>query len=270
MFDGFGVTLSPIGPWPVLVGLATAVLVLTLWAYSRRLRGSTGRWRWVALTLRLLALLLCLLAALRPSVLLKEKKRQAASLVVLMDSSTSMLLSDEVGGKTRWHVGTDSMNQVREFGKSLGPDLDVKFFRFDSNLSEPKEAELTEDPKGRETRLGTAMLDVQKRQESTSRRIARMIRLLGLCVKQRSQSPGRRPAAQGTRRTRGDRRPRDRERGSELTRYQVSRYSQCPDCLCEESARGGAARWWHEGIPARRSTSSSWSRASPNRWRASR
>jgi hypothetical protein len=74
MIHGMSVSFSPIGPWFVIVGGTVAVTVLTLWAYSRRLRGSGGRWRYFALTLRLLALLLCLLAALRPSVVLSEKK----------------------------------------------------------------------------------------------------------------------------------------------------------------------------------------------------
>jgi len=174
MFQDISISLSPIGPWPVLVGAALAVLALTLWAYSRRLRGTSGRWRWFALSLRLLALLLCLMAALRPSVFLKEKKRQAASLVFLIDSSTSMLMADEVRGKTRWQVGKEALDQAREFAKGLGPDLEVKFYRFDATVSEPKEGDLTAEPKGRETDLGSAMLDVQKRQQGISKRIARM------------------------------------------------------------------------------------------------
>jgi len=115
------------------------------------------------------------MAALRPSVFLKEKKRQAASLVFLIDSSTSMLMADEVRGKTRWQVGKEALDQAREFAKGLGPDLEVKFYRFDATVSEPKEGDLTAEPKGRETDLGSAMLDVQKRQQGISKRIARMV-----------------------------------------------------------------------------------------------
>ena len=175
MFQDISITFSPIGPWPFLVGAASAVLALTLWAYSRRLRGTSGRWRWFALSLRLLALLLCLMAALRPTVLLKEKKRQPASLVFMIDSSTSMLMADEVRGKTRWQVGKEALDQAREFAKGLGPDLDVKYYRFDATVSEPKEGDLTAEPKGHETDLGTAMQDVQKRQKGVSKRIARMV-----------------------------------------------------------------------------------------------
>ena len=85
-----------------------------------------------------MALLLCLLAALRPSVVLKEKKRQAASLVFLLDSSTSMSSQDEVRGQPRWDVAKKALEQAHETAKTLGPNLDTSVFRFDSKLAEAK------------------------------------------------------------------------------------------------------------------------------------
>ena len=117
----------------------------------------------MALGLRLLALLLCLLAALRPSVILQEKKRQAASLVFLLDSSTSMTLGDEVRGQTRWAVARQALDQALETAKGLGPNLEVRTYRFDANMREAKLDEKTE-PEGRETDLGPAMLDAEKRE----------------------------------------------------------------------------------------------------------
>jgi hypothetical protein len=176
MFKSFSVSLNPIGPWPLLVGAAVAVLFLTLWAYTRRLRGSSGGWRWVALSLRLLALLLCLLAALRPSVILQEKKRQAASLVFLLDSSTSMTLGDEVRGQTRWAVARKALEQALETAKSLGPNLEVKTYRFDANLREAKlDDKPAAEPEGRETDLGPAMLEAEKREAQNNKRVARMV-----------------------------------------------------------------------------------------------
>ena len=76
MNRGISVNFSPIGgSWILLVGAVLAVMVLTLMAYSRRLKGTAGRWRWFAVTLRMLALLLCLMAALRPTVTMQEKKK---------------------------------------------------------------------------------------------------------------------------------------------------------------------------------------------------
>jgi uncharacterized membrane protein len=177
MTPGISVSLNPIGPWPVLLGAAVAVTALTLWAYSRRLKGTLGRWRYFALTLRLFALLLCLLAALRPSVFLNEKKKQDASIVVLVDTSGSMLINDEVRGQSRWDVAVQAVKQAREFGKTLGPELDVRVYGFDSKLTEPKVGELVEDakPRGRETAPGSAMLETRKRIEGTARRMARLV-----------------------------------------------------------------------------------------------
>ena len=177
MLHDVSLTFNPIGPWPVLLGASVAVTALTLWAYSRRLKGSDGRWRYVAVALRLLALLLCLLAALRPSVILNEKKKQNSSVVVLVDTSTSMTIGDEVRGQTRWDVAKEAISQARDFAKTLGPDLDVKFYPFDSKLSEPKAGEMVEElkPSGRETKLGSGMLDAQKKTENSSRRLARLV-----------------------------------------------------------------------------------------------
>ncbi len=177
MIQGISVSFSPIGPWPLLVAASLVVLWLTLWAYSLRLKGTSGRWRLVALSLRLLALLLCLLAALRPSVVVKEKKRQGASIVFLLDDSTSMLLSDEVGGKTRWDVARRTLDDALKIAKNLSRDLDTKVYRFDSTLTETKETEpkTPDKPKGHETALGSAMLEAQKRQQGTGKRIARLV-----------------------------------------------------------------------------------------------
>jgi hypothetical protein len=176
MFQGISISLNPIGPWPVLVAASLVVLVLTLWAYTRKLRGSSGRWRWIALSLRLLALLLCLLAALRPSVILQEKKRQAASLVFLIDSSTSMMLGDEVRGQSRWAVARKALEQALETAKGLGPNLEVKAYRFDATLGDPKlDQKPVPDPDGKETQVGTAMLEAEKRETQNNKRIARMV-----------------------------------------------------------------------------------------------
>src|SRR4051794_22951670 len=123
-------TLSPIGPWYVVVMAALVVTILTVWAYQQRLRGTSGRWRWVALGLRLAAVLLCVLAALRPSVILQDKKKQTASLIFLIDDSSSMKINDEVRGQSRWGVALKTLAQARSVAEGLGPNLDVKYWRF--------------------------------------------------------------------------------------------------------------------------------------------
>src|SRR5436309_1037829 len=124
------ISFNPIASWFVVALAAALVTVLTIWAYTQRLRGTSGRWRWLALGLRLAAVLLCLVAALRPSVVLQEKRKQPSSIVFLLDGSVSMQLTDEAGGKSRWEVARASLERSRPMAKSLGPNLDVKTYRF--------------------------------------------------------------------------------------------------------------------------------------------
>jgi hypothetical protein len=166
------ITFSPIGPWLVVVCAALAVTVLTLWAYYYRLRAASGRWRWVALGLRLAAVLLCVLAALRPSVVLQEKKTQASSLVFLIDDSSSMTINDEVRGQTRSGLALKTLAQARRAAEKLGPKLDAKYYRFNSTLYDHR----PEDPvpsEGRETALGSALVEAVRRQ--AGKRIASLV-----------------------------------------------------------------------------------------------
>src|SRR5947208_8668695 len=105
-------SFDPIASWPVVAVAALLVTVLTIWAYRQRLRGTAGRWRWVALGLRLAAVFLCVLAALRPSVVIQEKKKQPAAIVFMLDVSTSMKITDEAGGKSRWEAAKATLDRA--------------------------------------------------------------------------------------------------------------------------------------------------------------
>src|SRR4051812_22263294 len=108
------VTLDPIAPWPAIAIVAIGVTSLTLYAYHLRLRAASGRWKWVALGLRIAAVLLCLLAALRPTLVLIQRVKQRASLVFLIDDSTSMAITDERGGQSRWDAERKALEPVPE------------------------------------------------------------------------------------------------------------------------------------------------------------
>ncbi len=176
MFQGISASFHPIGPWPLLLAASLVVVVLTVWAYAKKLRGPGARWRWVALGLRLAAVLLCLLAALRPSVIIEEKKKQPASGVFLTDFSTSMLLADEASGQTRSAAAKKTLEEALEVARKLEPDLEVKSYRFARTLEEPKPDETAApEPDGPETQLGTAMMEAEKRQSDSNKRPAWMI-----------------------------------------------------------------------------------------------
>ncbi|HEX8202400.1 MAG TPA: hypothetical protein VF590_18125, partial [Isosphaeraceae bacterium] len=151
-------SLSPIGPWPVVAIAAAVMMALTLWAYRRRMRGTAGGWRWVALGLRVAAVLLCLVASVRPSVVIREKAKQTASIVFLLDDSTSMTIADEVNGTHRWDAARQALEQARATVREAAPDLAVKTYRFGAALSEhPTEGDAP--PQGHETALGAALME---------------------------------------------------------------------------------------------------------------
>ena len=157
------VSFDPIGSWFVVAAFAVVVTGLTLWAYARRIQGTTGAWRWIALGLRLGAVLLCLIAALRPSVVFQEKKKQASTFVIVCDDSSSMSITDEIRGQSRYEYARKTMKQAVEVSKGLGEGLKVKSWLFDKGLRDE-----IEDPKalpeGKETAIGPSLLDAVKRE----------------------------------------------------------------------------------------------------------
>ncbi len=159
-------TISPIAPWPLIAVVAIGIIALTLWAYRLRLRGSTGRWRWIALGLRLAAVLLCVLAALKPSLLVMRKIKQTAGVVFLLDSSSSMGITDEVNNQSRWDTARHALDDWLKILKPQEPQLVVKALRFDSGLHEFNPEE-TAPPEGRQTALGTALDETLKRMAGT-------------------------------------------------------------------------------------------------------
>ncbi|MHC5538131.1 vWA domain-containing protein [Singulisphaera rosea] len=160
------VSFTPIGPWSVVVVAALVVTALTIWAYQQRLKGTTGRWRWFALGLRLAAVFLCVLAAFRPSVIVQEKKKQPSSLIFLVDDSISMKIADELGGKARSTGANETLTKGLAATKSLGPNLQIKTYAFDGALHDLPKGEAAE-PKGRSTEIGPILLDAVKRQSGT-------------------------------------------------------------------------------------------------------
>ena len=165
-------SFKPIGPWPLVALAALAVMVLTIWAYRQKFRGTSGRWRWVALGLRLAAVVLCLLAALRPSLLIDEKKKQDSAVLFLLDSTGSMKFTDEVGGQSRWSVARKALEEGQKGIEGKSKQLVQKTFRFDNDLHDDK-ADDPKEPDGRESALGTVLLKAVK--DSTGTRVASII-----------------------------------------------------------------------------------------------
>ncbi len=159
------VTFEPVGGWFVVAVMALAVTALTLWAYLPRMRTTTGAWRWCALGLRLAAVLLCLLAALRPSLIIQEKKKVPAVVLFLVDDSKSMQIRDEAGDKSRWELARERGEEGVAAAKKLGDDLGVRSMRFDVTLREdPVDKNKKDEPEGQGTSIGPSLIEAPKRE----------------------------------------------------------------------------------------------------------
>lgn len=93
----------PAYPWsvyplglPALGAVAVLLVLFTLWTYFGHPQ-ATRRRVFVILTLRLLALLVALVTATRPSVGVNENPKQPSVLLVYIDVSESMTVQDELG-----------------------------------------------------------------------------------------------------------------------------------------------------------------------------
>ena len=162
-------SFNPVGSWLTVSLLGIAVTSVTLWAYAHRMKTATGIWRYFALGFRLGAILICLFAALRPSVIYKEKAKQPASLVFLIDDSTSMKVNDAVDGQSRWDFARKTLDEARKFGDKVGTEFTMRYYRFNKDL---KDDTPTSDPGpvGTGTAIGSAMIEASRRE--TGQRIA--------------------------------------------------------------------------------------------------
>ncbi len=105
-----------VGPG-ALVAVAGLLVLVTVWAYRRHPLASRRRVA-ALVALRLLALLLALVTAVRPSVGVLENPKVPSALVIGVDVSDSMNVPDEAGGVAR-------IDAVRRALEKCGPTLDA-------------------------------------------------------------------------------------------------------------------------------------------------
>ena len=162
----------PVGDSYLLVAVvATALLgLLAIGPASERMSRRRGT---VLFGLRAAAVLMVLLAMLRPTLVTTEATKQAATLVVLSDTSRSMSVPDALGGrKTRYEAMRRSLDDSQEGLAGLAEDFEVKAYAFDAQARALEVADgkvpLPNTPEGRETAIGS-VLDDLLRQEAGKR-----------------------------------------------------------------------------------------------------
>ena len=119
----FFFSMRPAYPWsvypiglPALLVVAALIVLFTVWTYLGHPQ-ATRRRVLIVLTLRLLALAVALLTAVRPSVGLQEEPRIPSVLLIGIDLSESMTVKDEVNGQAR-------IDAVRRILDRCQPTLD--------------------------------------------------------------------------------------------------------------------------------------------------
>src|SRR5438552_9810825 len=101
-FKSLTLTKDLVWPWslPGLFLVALFLIVITVWTY-RGVRWSTSRRVGIVLGLRLAALVLALLMALRPSLAYREELRLPSTLLIALDSSERMTTQDAARPRSR-------------------------------------------------------------------------------------------------------------------------------------------------------------------------
>jgi hypothetical protein len=104
---------------------------MTLWAYLRHPQATRGRVLTV-LALRLLALLIGLLTAIRPSLGVQEDPKLPSTLLVGIDLSETMSVADEVNSRTRIEAARAALEKCQPTIDELlaEQNVTVKFYAF--------------------------------------------------------------------------------------------------------------------------------------------
>src|SRR5688572_18583403 len=92
-------SISPIG-LPAFALVAVLLVVFTIWTYTGH-PNATRRRIFIVLALRLAALLVALLTAVRPSIGVQEDPKFPSVLLIGVDLSESMTTKDEVNSQAR-------------------------------------------------------------------------------------------------------------------------------------------------------------------------
>jgi len=126
-------------PGFAVLAICAAVLIgLTLWTYLGSSQ-TTPRRLFLLIVLRLLALTIAILTALRPAISVTEQPKQKSILVIALDSSESMTVTDEYDKLSRWEVLKRNVEKCEPLLKQLQDEQEVTVhlypFSTDFNLA---------------------------------------------------------------------------------------------------------------------------------------
>lgn len=143
---------NPAFPWslagvglPLLGAVAVGLVALTVWTYRGHPRASRGRITLLA-ALRLLALLLLLLTAVRPSLGIREQPKLPSTLLIGIDLSESMSVKDEIGSTARIDAVRKAMDRVKPVLEEMKEEQNVEVIVYALGPADFQEATGLYDP----------------------------------------------------------------------------------------------------------------------------
>ncbi|HEY1784956.1 MAG TPA: hypothetical protein VGG30_05375, partial [Pirellulales bacterium] len=125
---------NPVGSYELVVAVCAVFLALAIWI-GPDVRRLSRRKRMALVGLRVAVFLAVVACMLRPTHVFTEMRHHRATLIVLVDRSKSMSIADE-GGVSRWEALRKTIADALPDFRALGDDLDVKFYTFDSAISQ--------------------------------------------------------------------------------------------------------------------------------------
>ena len=120
----------------VLASCAALLVGLTLWTYLGSAQ-TTPRRLFLLVFLRLIALVIAILTAMRPSLSITEQPRQKSTIIVVLDASESMSITDEYDKLSRWEVMRRAMEKCQPLLKQLEDEqqVTVHLYTFSGDFS---------------------------------------------------------------------------------------------------------------------------------------
>ncbi len=163
--------LSPVWAWPIVLAITAGLLALVMLTYPQRVEHlRPGRARWL-LRLRLLAAIMLVLAMLRPAIEHRQQDRRNAVLYIVADASRSMGTQDGPGGISRRQALLDTLEESGPLLKSLGEEIEVRFFDFAEALVPTSGPDA--EAGGNQSAIGQTLEDLLR--ESRSDRVAGIV-----------------------------------------------------------------------------------------------
>jgi hypothetical protein len=205
-------SFTPISSWPLIVGTAVLLALLSIYFYSR-VRGdfSAGKRRLLT-ALRIMAFMCLILVLLQPAINIKSRESRRPKILVLVDGSASMNLpylpgSDYDSSRSRASVAAEFTRALIE---KLPRRFEKQIFLFSDTLAEISASELAERRPGEGAGIGPANMEPSSRPGVKSPRASSMPSLseggrearagsprsaLGLALTEASRRVGNAPGA---------------------------------------------------------------------------